>query len=135
MTCDRQNDNSEIIYAYTRAQAIEDGELVDVTEWGSGKTGMLGGFTVPVALTRALFSVLENVPDGSGEDLRGRAHDVLWMAYLAAQKGAMTGESSLSFSVLVTERTGNKRKLELFIDIGPGDEGEPVITIGFPEDF
>ena len=44
------------ISIYTREQAIEDGVLVDVTEWaGSGPNGMLGGFSVPVAMTRALW--------------------------------------------------------------------------------
>ena len=128
-------DNSEIIYSYSRAQALEDGELVDATEWASSAKGFIGGFTVPVALTRALFNTLEDVPEGSGEDLRGRAHDVLFMASLAARAARQTDESSKAFSVIVTNRQGQKKKLDLFIDIGPGDEGEPVITIGFPEDF
>ena len=36
----------EPISIYTRQQAIEDGVLVDVSDWaGSGPDGMLGGFT------------------------------------------------------------------------------------------
>src|SRR4051812_27741843 len=38
----------EVIFAYTRKQAIEDGVLVDVTE-----TAKEAGFKIPVALTRA----------------------------------------------------------------------------------
>jgi hypothetical protein len=38
----------EPISVYTRAQAVADGVLVDVTAWAStGPEGMLGGFTVP----------------------------------------------------------------------------------------
>lgn len=135
MCKDNLFDNSEILFSYSRAQALEDGELVDVTTWASSTKGFLGGFTVPVALTRALFNTLENIPEGSGEDLRGRAHDVLFMASLAARSASQNDESSKAFSVIVTNRQGQKRKLDLFITIGPGDQGEPVITIGFPEDF
>jgi hypothetical protein len=48
------------ISIYTREQAIEDGALVDVTEWASsGANGMLGGLTVPVVMTRALWWVVD----------------------------------------------------------------------------
>ncbi|WP_343120795.1 DUF6573 family protein, partial [Xanthomonas phaseoli] len=36
----------DLIHAYTRADMLEDGELIDVTE-----VGQEAGFTVPVALT------------------------------------------------------------------------------------
>jgi hypothetical protein len=29
----------------------------------------------------------------------------------------------------------HRRTLSLWMVVGPGDQGEPVITIGFPEDF
>jgi hypothetical protein len=35
----------------------------------------------------------------------------------------------------MTDSQGMMATLTLLIDIGPGDEGEPVITIGYPEDF
>lgn len=42
--------DADIISRYTRAEAIEDGELIDVTE-----TAREAGFTVPVARTRAAW--------------------------------------------------------------------------------
>ena len=39
-----------VIFAYTRAQAIEDGILVDVSE-----TAREAGFNIPVALTRTVW--------------------------------------------------------------------------------
>jgi hypothetical protein len=74
----------EPISVYTRAQAIEDGILVDVTEWASPNQ-MMGGFTCPVAFTKAVWAKIEK-PSKSGEDLRGRAHDILWMGGLAARR-------------------------------------------------
>lgn len=124
---------SDLIYSYSRAEALEDGVLVDETQWASDGKGFLCGFTIPVAFTRALFEILKDAP--LGEDLRGRAHDVLFMASLAARSAKETGESRKTFTVNVTNKNGIKTLLELFIDIGPGDKGEPVITIGFSEDF
>jgi len=54
----------EPISIYTREQAIEDGVLVDVSDWaGPGPDGMLGGFRVPVVMTRALWwAVVTSTP-------------------------------------------------------------------------
>jgi len=126
-----------LIATYTRAQALEDGTLVDLTEWASAKSGFHGGFTVPVAVTRALWEAIEAIPEALAgiADVRGRAHDVLWTASLAARGAAKRGESSKDFVVLLPRRDERGRKVTLRIVIGPGDHAEPVVTIGFPSDF
>ena len=131
MSTNPQNIEPEIIYSYSRAQALEDGELVDCSEWSSFEIGLLGGTKVPVALTRALFETIKNIPEGSGQDIKGRTKDVLFMASMAARRSR---EQRHAFRVIMTEGSRDKI-LELLMDIGPGDDGEPVITIGFPEDF
>jgi hypothetical protein len=125
----------DVISAYPRAQAIDDGLLVDVTEWASADKGFVGGFRVPVALTRAAWNLIESIPPKAAglQDVRGRAHDVLFMASLAARMQG-DGETRVPFYVKMHIRAGI-RKVCLFVDIGPGDSGEPVVTIGFPEDF
>ena len=55
------------ISAYTRAQAIEDGILVDVSE-----TAREAGFKIPVAVTRTVWNRLVALPDGY-QRLPGRA--------------------------------------------------------------
>lgn len=127
----------EVIHAYTRANALEDGELVDVTEWASADKGFMGGFKVPVALTRSAWAAIEAIPaslEGLA-DVRGRAHDVLWMASLAARSAARAGKTRVGFKVILPSKGTRKRNRILVIDSGPGDAGEHVITIGFPEDF
>ena len=74
----------EPVYVYSRAQAIEDGVLVDMTEWASAEKGFIGGFRVPVAMTAALWAKVQ-APKGSLQDTRGRAHDVLFMASLGVR--------------------------------------------------
>ena len=65
------------ISTYTRAQAIEDGILVDVSD-----TAREAGFNIPVALTRTVWERLVALPEGyrGFQDERGRLWDVLWMA-------------------------------------------------------
>ena len=57
----------DLIFSYTRAQAIEDGVLVDVTE-----TAKEAGFRIPVALTQSVWAEYVAVPEGvEGQDEEG----------------------------------------------------------------
>ena len=66
----------EVIYAYTRAQALSDGVLVDVTE-----TAKEAGIRYPTAVTCAVWQQYVRVPEEvPWQDERGRLWDVLWSA-------------------------------------------------------
>jgi hypothetical protein len=129
-------EDADLIHCYTRADAIADGVLVDVTA-----TAREAGFRVPVALTVAAWGdcVSWRAEDNAGDiyqDESGRLWDVLWMASLSAQGNKDV--SQFSFVVLRIPRgstTGEPQPVSLLMDIGPGDQGEPVVTIGFPQDF
>jgi hypothetical protein len=129
MTTDSTND-AEILYSYTRAEALADGTLVDVSIEGREV-----GITVPVALTSALFETIIAIPKDSGQDQRGRTHDVLFMAACAARRARDSSEPRVEFKLLMTTQENRLATLTLLVDIGPGDLSEPVITIGYPEDF
>ena len=120
----------EVIFSYTRAQAIADRVLIDVTP-----TALEAGFRFPVAATAALMASIETIPQQySHEDTEGRWWDVLWMASLAARR-AKPGCSRIAFE-LILHIEGTRRQYQtLILDIGPSDTPEPVITIGFPADF
>jgi hypothetical protein len=124
----------EPIHAYTRAQALGDGVLVDVTRQAS-TVEMRGGFTVPVAVTAALWAAIEAIPDSLAgiADARGRLHDVLWLARIAAQR--FSGLPGGTFAVHLPSRGARQRVKTLRVEIGPDDHGAPCVTIGFPEDF
>lgn len=121
--------NTEIIHSYTREQAIEDGFLVDLTEWASADQGFMGGFKCPVAVTSGLWAGIERIGKKSCQDVRGRAHDVLWMASLAMRSMIKRDVEDAHFKVLL--QVGRKRNHVLRISFR-GHEG---VTIGFPEDF
>ena len=123
---------ADIIHSYSRAEAIEDGMLVDMTEWASSDKGFIGGFKIPVAVTAAVWADIEAIPKRCRgiQDIRGRAHDVLWMCSLAARRGG----SELRFAVKMNV-AGTRRQLHVYKAIcGPGDDAMPVITIMQPNE-
>ena len=125
-----------VISAYTRAQAIEDGILVDVSE-----IAREAGFKIPVAVTRAVWDRLVALPEGyrGFQDESGRLWDVLWMAHYYAVRAS--DSDRVRMCVLVRDirkdlRDSHRppRKHFPIVAIGAGDDGSPVITVMFPED-
>src|SRR5262249_1653635 len=73
-------DDAEVLHAYTRADAIRDGVLIDVSAAARD-----AGFTYPVALTAAAWSRCVEVPPGVVcQDEADRLWDVLTMLRVAA---------------------------------------------------
>ena len=121
-------EDAPVIYRYTRKQAIEDGVLVDLTEW-SKETG----FTIPVACTAAVWNQYITPPEGTkelGQSERGRAHDVLWMLYVAIKR-SQSGDRLL-YKLMFLQAPNRHETVELKTICGPGDDGEPVLTIMLP---
>ena len=121
--------NMEVIYAYTRAQAIADGVLVDVSEMGKE-----AGFRHPVALTDTVFNSYVRVPEGVDcQDEKGRLWDILWMLHVAIKRGANSkdrdGANLLLFELCVRNDNESAKMVQLKAICGPGDDAEPVITI------
>ncbi len=128
-------DGAEVISVYTRAQAIEDGVLADVT--GVAREA---GFTVPVALTAAVWALVEPTEREREEylqDVQGRLWDVLWMAFLAARRGSGTETLfRVAFQMRGRPEYGGAGLKEIVLKLhsGPGDEGEHVITLMLPQE-
>lgn len=125
----------EPIHRYTRAQALADGVLVDVTE-----TAREAGFLVPVAMTAAAWNKAVAWSDTDStrqtpQDESGRLWDVVWMAYITARRAS--GSCRVPFQLYAVPRGGGAtrpRLMTLHMHIGPDDEGEPVITILNPDE-
>src|SRR5438270_6898225 len=68
-------DDAELIYRNTRADAIRDGVLIDVSA-----VAREAGIRYPVALTRAVWERCVAVPPGVlCQDEAGRLWDVVWL--------------------------------------------------------
>lgn len=116
----------DVIYAYTRRQAIEDGILVDVTE-----AAREAGFRLPFAMTIEVWSLIETIPERrSFEDCRGRLRDVL-IAAGRAVRAARAETDELHFEADLHHDRGNRLALKLHC--GPGDQGESVVTLMLPD--
>jgi hypothetical protein len=141
-----QPDNlwGDSIFSYTRAQAIADGVLVDLTTATDAAGHRLcpqAGFKVQVAITRTAWAQTIEAggswrPDGEGEvlelkggqSLTGRLWDVLWMLRTACGQTGSTDR--VHFQVLVdVEGDGRRAVVKLWALCGPGDDAQPVITI------
>ena len=118
-----------VIFAYTRAQAIEDGILVDVSQ-----TARQAGFKIPVAVTRTVWSRLVALPEGylGYQDERGRLWDLLWMAHHYALRAS--DSDRVRMCVLVRDirkdlRDSNRPPRRHFpiVAIGSGDRGEATL--------
>lgn len=120
-----------IIHAYTRAEALSDGVLIDITEQAKAC-----GFRLPTAITEEAF--LETVTwtehdeanfPGFGQSPEGRLHDVLTMAFLSARS---TLRDVAKFTVLRLDRHNAIQvptPVAMKLHIGPGDDPLPVLTI------
>lgn len=120
----------ELIYSYSRKQAIEDGFLVDVSE-----VAKEAGFLHPVALTHAAYEscVAWNETDSERkrlhQDESGRLWDVIYMARFNAKRSK---SSQFIYDLFCVPKNGNEtspQRIRLKAVCGPGDTLEPVITI------
>ncbi|MCZ6691935.1 MAG: hypothetical protein O7H41_20295 [Planctomycetota bacterium] len=120
----------DVISSYSRAQAIEDGVLVDLMQGETAQLVREAGFKFPIAMTTAAFSEAVAPIDGElpeGQDLKGRLWDVL-MVLKHAIRVSSNGQE-IRFKVLVYRGNGKSETVELKSLCGPGDNMEPVITI------
>lgn len=120
----------QIIHSYTRAQAIADGVLLDLTT-----TAREAGFRWPVAITAAAHARTIAWDEGNGamQDTEGRAWDVVWMAAHAARTLKNSATRAAEFGVFVVPNTpggsAEAALVPLTLHAGAGDDGEPVLTI------
>lgn len=126
----------EVISTYTRAQAIEDGVLID-----TGSMAQEAGFKWPVAVTSAAWAdcIAWTEDDNRQQvyqDESGRLWDVLFMASHAIRNGSGSGDRLL-FKLYRVRRDGYSKEAilaTLKLIVGPGDQGEPVITVMLPDE-
>ena len=118
----------EVIHSYSRAQAIEDGVLIDVSE-----AAREAGFKFPVAVTQGVWARCVEVPEGLvDQDESGRLWDVLWMLRHGIVSSKDGDTDRIRVQLYVKESEAEPQLVTLWSVCGPGDEGEPVITVMLP---
>jgi hypothetical protein len=125
----------ELIFAYTRADALEDGILIDVSTLARE-----AGFLLPTAVTAALWGDLENIPPDYGQDVQGRLWDVLYMGNIAINLAVKEGRGNspvIVYGMLMPfpkDDVGVETLYYVKSVIGPGDDGKPVMTFMKPDE-
>ena len=115
----------EVIYAYTRRDAFEDGVLVDLSDLARE-----AGFKFPLAVTQGVWAILNPTKEleAAGQDMTGRAWDMLTILCYAIKSASCLDE--VRFAPLFLREPGQKVKpVEMRAKCGPGDNAEPVITV------
>lgn len=120
-----------LIHAYSRADKIQDGGLIDVSE-----PARQLGIVYPVAITSAVWmGAIQEIDGDKPFDIRTRG--ALWrcLSMLASvARNSTTNDHKLLFTVPLADKQGNIENVQLKAIIGPGDNLEAVITIMEPEE-
>lgn len=122
---------ADIIFRYSRKQAMRDGVLVDCTNADFGDLARKLGIKINLAMTSGAWDATIggiDEPLSAGQSIEGRMWDVLYAFRYAIAKGG-TDTDRVFFKVAVQQLDGSRKDVDLWSLIGPGDEGEAVITI------
>lgn len=122
------SENADPIHRYSRADAIADGVLIDVSA-----VAREAGIRYPVALTAAVWERCVAVPPGVlFQDEAGRLWDVLWMLACAIRRGGSGPEVRFAVHVRNDNRERTPPLVRLQALCGPGDEGRVIAVLLTP---
>ena len=124
--------DAEVIHTYSRAQAIEDGVLIDANI-GDLAEVTRQHYKVPVAMTAEVFGLIDRAVKNKRwcNDYRGVWHDILWMSRWAVIR--RPDPSTVVFRVAITG-VGRQKWHQLKAVCGPNDDGEPCLTVMLPNE-
>ena len=128
---DNESPFGEIIYSYTRAQAVADGLQVEVS-----KVAAEAGIRFPVFLTRTVYDQFVTVPEGvTAQDEAGRLWDIVWMTRFGIIR-ARPGVDRIPVALYVRNDNQRSRLVKLVATCGPLDidDPQPAITVMLPDE-
>ena len=113
-----QEDNNPfgpVIFSYSRQQAIEDGVLVDLSEFEA----VHQHWKINLCCTSTVWNIIQDAVHHHGKDYAGVLHDISMMAKLAI--GISEGDT------LLFQCTIGPGPRSLKLHCGPGDTPVPVL--------
>ena len=123
--------NLQLVYAYTRAQAVADGVQIEVTT-----TAQEAGIKFPMFLSRAVWDGYVAVPEGvTAQDEAGRLWDVVWMTRFAILR-AHGHTDRVPVALYVRNDNHHRKLVKLVATCGPldMDDPQPAITVMMPDE-
>jgi hypothetical protein len=128
---DETNPFGEVIFAYSRKQALADGMQVDVSE-----TAKEAGIRFPTFITCAVHASFVKIPPGvSGQDEAGRLWDIVSMLRFAIKRSS-SGLDRVPVELYVRNDNRAPELVHLIAVCGPLDidDPSPAITIMMPDE-
>ena len=119
-------DRRYLIASYTRADAIADGQLVEIDRSVLQEAGVC----LPAVLSAPLLAALEPTLEDEkrGQSLQGR----LWDMLMVFRAGAKNSEANrLEFALVLATEEGFVQQQVVAV-CGPDDEGNPCLTFMTP---
>lgn len=117
----------EVIHTYTRAEALADGVLIDITEAAKAHR-----FRHHFAITSTAYAELvSEYCRGSNTSEAERLGDILDMLYLTIVTGPR-GLNRLTMNFGTVDAEGVSHRVDVTAHCHPGDDGEPVMTLMLP---
>lgn len=120
----------EAIHTYTRAQAIEDGVLVDLRAVAPDVCAL--HYSAPVACTAAVWAIIDKAVKNPRwcNDVPGVVHDMLWMSRVS---GARLDGFTKIFRVII-RGAGRRSTFTFKLAASPDENGVPCLTVMLPEE-
>lgn len=124
--------DAPVISRYTRAQAIEDGILIDLRPRALEVCQEHFG-DAPVACTASVWGIIQRAVANPRHciDLAGVVHDICHMSKVYARPS--DGSAGTLFRVTITG-AGRQRLWDLKRVVAAGDAGEPTILFSLPNE-
>lgn len=123
---------------YSFEELIDNGTLIKVTSWVTREMGFADGrYRIQVAMTVKLWAVLHRIPKELTffQTVRGRGHDVLWLAGWALRRARGLGIDQVRYLVALPTGEDEEDAKLLHAGVGMSDTGRPHVVIGLPEEF
>lgn len=131
-TSPRTNHTTNVIFAYSRKQAINDGVLIEIPYNMRREAGV----TVHCAMTAELYAEMcVTAQDRSlGQSFEGRLWDMLSNFRFACKLSGAGLTSEMTFSLIIASSAPKRKRVVLVKTvISGGDDSEPVITFMLPD--
>lgn len=109
----------EALFSYSRAQALADGVLVDLSQFPEIREM----WKHHMACTETVWNLVEAAIRDEGKDLPGILWDISHMA-MASARVKSESTDRVQFRVIIGRKTH-----ELKLVVGPGDTPQPVLTL------
>lgn len=122
-------EDEPVIYSYTRRQALDDGVLIDLSDFSPEH-----GIVFPVACTAGVYHrylVPHQTLASKGQAMDARIHDLLSMLAIAIKNQGDKADR-LTFQTVFLMPPSKQATITFTCICGPDDAGDPVLTILLP---